>query len=69
MPFLLQLPGIGLISAMTILAAIGQISRFASAKALVGYSGLGVRVHASGQVHRTGGKTCAGTAGTARRVD
>lgn len=57
MPFLLQLPGVGLITAMTILAAIGEISRFASAKALVGYSGLGVRVHASGQVHRTGGIT------------
>ena len=57
MPFLLHLPGVGLITAMTILAAIGEISRFASAKALVGYSGLGVRVHASGQVHRTGGIT------------
>lgn len=56
-PFLLQLPGIGLITAMTVFAAIGEISRFNSAKALVGYSGLGLRIHASGQVHRSGGIT------------
>jgi hypothetical protein len=40
-PFLLQLPGIGLITAMTILGAIGQIERFPTAKKLVGYAGLG----------------------------
>jgi hypothetical protein len=55
--FLIQLPGIGLIIAMTILSAIGDISRFSSAKKLVGYAGLGARVHASGQTHRTGGIT------------
>jgi transposase len=31
-PFLLQLPGVGMLSAMTILAAIGDIARFSSAK-------------------------------------
>jgi transposase len=56
-PYLLQLPGIGLLTAMTILSAIGQIERFASAKKLVGYAGLGAKVHASGQTHRTGGIT------------
>ena len=56
-PYLLQLPGIGLITAMTMLAAIGDISRFASAKKLVGYAGLGVRIHASGQTYRVGGIT------------
>jgi hypothetical protein len=55
--FLIQLPGIGLIIAMTILSAIGDISRFPAAKKLVGYAGLGARVHASGQTHRTGGIT------------
>jgi transposase len=55
--FLIQLPGIGLLIAMTILSAIGDIGRFASAKKLVGYAGLGARVHASGQTHRTGGIT------------
>jgi len=56
-PYLLQLPGIGLITAMTILSAIGQIERFPSAKKLVGYAGLGAKVHSSGQTHRTGGIT------------
>jgi transposase len=54
MPFLLQLPGIGVLSAMTILSAIGDISRFPSADQLVGYTGLGARVYASGQTHHTG---------------
>jgi transposase len=46
---LLQLPGIGVVIAMTILSAIGDVQRFASADKLVGYSGLGAGVHASGQ--------------------
>jgi transposase len=53
-PLLLQLPGIGMLLAMTLLSAIGEISRFPSAKQLVGYAGLGARVHASGQVQRGG---------------
>jgi transposase len=56
-PYLLQLPGIGLITAMTILSAIGEIERFPSAKKLVGYAGLGAKVHSSGLTHRTGGIT------------
>jgi transposase len=56
-PFLIQLPGIGLLTAMTILGAIGEIERFPSAKKLVGYAGLGTRVHISGQMHRTGSIT------------
>jgi transposase len=51
---LIQLPGIGLLNAMTILSAIGDVQRFASAKKVVGYAGLGARVHASGQTHRGG---------------
>lgn len=53
-PLLLQLPGIGMLLAMTLLSAIGEISRFPCAKQLVGYAGLGARVHASGQVQRGG---------------
>lgn len=45
---------------MTLLAAIGDISRFPDAKHLVGYSGLGSRVHDSGLTRRTGGMTKAG---------
>ena len=52
--YLIQLPGIGLITAMTILSAIGDITRFEHAKELVGYAGLGASVHDSGQTHRTG---------------
>jgi transposase len=59
-PYLIQLPGIGLITAMTVLASIGDITRFASAKHLVGYAGLGTRIHASGQVQRSGSITKSG---------
>jgi transposase len=55
--FLIQLPGIGLISAMTLLAAIGDVRRFPTAKKLVGYSGLGSRIYATGETRRTGAIT------------
>jgi transposase len=51
---LVQLPGISLINGLTILAAIGDIARFPSAKKLVGYAGMGARVHDSGQTTHTG---------------
>jgi len=59
-PLLVQITGIGLLTAITILAAIGEISRFPSAKHLVGYAGLGARVHASGETFSTGRITKAG---------
>ena len=49
---LMQLPGVGVIVAMTVLSAIGEISRFESAKKLVGYAGLGAGVHDSGKTHK-----------------
>lgn len=49
---LLQLSGFGVILSMTVLSAIGDISRFADAKQLVGYSGLGAGVHDSGKEHQ-----------------
>jgi transposase len=58
--YLIQLPGFGLLTAMTILAAIGDITRFETAKQLVGYAGLGASVHDSGQTHRTGRITKSG---------
>jgi transposase len=54
MLYLMQLPGLGLITALTVLAAIGDVTRFESAKKLVGYAGLGASVHDSGMTHRTG---------------
>jgi transposase len=56
-PYLIQLPGIALLSAMTILGAIGDITRFPTAKKLVGYAGLGAGVHDSGKTHRDKGIT------------
>jgi transposase len=56
-PFLVQLPGFGLLTAMTVLAAIGDIERFDQAKKLVGYAGLGAGVHDSGQTRRGKGIT------------
>ncbi|MFQ5944522.1 MAG: IS110 family transposase [Anaerolineales bacterium] len=53
-PYLLQLPGFGLIVTLTVLAAIGEISRFSHPKKLVGYAGLGASIHDSGDQHRTG---------------
>lgn len=55
--YLLPLPGIGVVTAMTILATIGEISRFPSSKKLVGYAGLGARVYSSGETTKTGGIT------------
>lgn len=60
LPLLVQLPGFSVVNSLTVLAAIGEVSRFASAKHLVGYAGLGARVHDSGQLHRTGRITKAG---------
>lgn len=51
---LAQIPGIGLINGVNILAAIGDIRRFEQASHLVGYAGLGSRVHDSGETRTTG---------------
>jgi len=48
---LMQLPGMGVVLAMTVLSAIGDIHRFEDASHLVGYAGLGAGVHDSGQEH------------------
>ncbi len=57
---LLQIPGFGVVTAVTVWAAIGTIERFADAQHLVGYAGLGTRVHDSGMSTRTGRITKAG---------
>jgi len=53
-PLLVQLPGVAMLTAITILAAIGDVTRFPNAKKLVGYAGLGTRVHDSGMTHNSG---------------
>ncbi len=60
MVFLMQIPGMGVVFSMTVLSAIGDISRFEHAKNLVGYAGLGAGVHDSGQKHQGKGITKAG---------
>jgi transposase len=57
---LLQLPGFGVVTAVTVWAAIGDIHRFEDAHHLVGYAGLGTKVHDSGMSTRTGRITKAG---------
>lgn len=49
---LLQLSGFGVVISMTVLSAIGDVTRFGSFKKLVGYSGLGAGVHDSGKEHQ-----------------
>jgi transposase len=56
-PYLMQLPGFGLVVVMTLLSAIGDIQRFPTSKHLVGYSGLGASLHESGETHSTAGIT------------
>jgi len=57
---LLQLPGLGVVAAVTVWAAIGDSQRFEDAQNLVGYAGLGTKVHDSGMSSRTGRITKAG---------
>ena len=57
---LMHLPGFGVVTAVTIWAAIGDICRFAEPKHLVSYAGLGAKVHDSGISIRTGRITKAG---------
>ncbi len=53
-PLLMTCPGIAWILAFTIAAEIGDIGRFASARKLVGYTGLCPKVEQSGERDRRG---------------
>jgi len=57
MSYVMQLPGFGVITAMTVLAAIGDIQRFESAKHLASYSGLTPGLEQSGTKNRGKGIT------------
>jgi len=57
MTYLMQLPGFGVITAMTVLAAIGEIQRFDSARHLASYSGLTPGLEQSGTKNRGKGVT------------
>jgi transposase len=51
---LMTAPGVGWVLGATIAAEIGDVARFASARKLVGYTGLCPRVRQSGEVDRRG---------------
>lgn len=59
-PFLIQIPGFALLTAINTLAAIGDITRFPDPTHLVGYAGLGATVHDSGERRTTGHITKSG---------
>lgn len=62
------LRGIALVSAVTIVAEIGTLSRFERAPQLMGYSGMGVRENSSGTRTRRGAITKTGNAHLRRVV-
>ena len=52
---LMTIPGVGAVTALGLVALIGDVSRFATPRHLVGYLGLDPRVRQSGErAHRTG---------------
>jgi hypothetical protein len=57
MTYLMQLPGFGVITGMTVLAAIGDIRRFDSARHLASYSGLIPGLEQSGTKYNEKGIT------------
>jgi transposase len=57
MTYLMQLPGFGVITGMTVLAAIGEIQRFDSARHLASYSGLTPGLEQSGTKYNEKGIT------------
>ncbi|MGB8717393.1 MAG: IS110 family transposase [Rhodanobacteraceae bacterium] len=64
---LMALRGVSMITAMTVLAELGDISRFDSPRQLMAYLGLVPSEHSSGQTRRQGGITKTGN-GHVRRV-
>jgi transposase len=57
---LMTIPGIAELLGLTLAAEIGDISRFSTARKLVGYSGLTPTIKQSGQSSRTGRLSKAG---------
>jgi transposase len=55
-PLLLSIPGVGKLTAATIIGEIGAVSRFSNVKKLVAYSGLDPSVYQSGRFKATNNK-------------
>lgn len=58
---LTSIPGVSYVSALTIMAEIGDITRFPSAKQLMGYAGLVPSTYSSGDITRHGRITKTGS--------
>jgi transposase len=65
---LMTIPGVDVVTAATMMAVIGDIARFPSARHLVGYLGLDARVRQSGAVAPRTGRISKEGAREARRV-
>ena len=65
---LVTIPGVNLISAATLVAVIGDVGRFPSARKLVGYLGLDPRVRQSGSTPARTGRISKEGAASARHV-
>jgi transposase len=65
---LVTIPGVNLITAATLMAVIGDVGRFGSARKLVGYLGLDPRVRQSGSSPARMGRISKEGAASARRV-
>jgi transposase len=55
------IPGVGALLGLTLASEIGEVSRFSSARKLIGYAGLSPKVHQSGDRSRTGALSKAGS--------
>lgn len=63
-----SLRGVGKLTAVTVVAEVGELSRFESARQLMGYSGMVSSEHSSGERTRRGGITKTGNAHLRRVV-
>ncbi len=59
---LMSVPGVGIVTALTIMAEVDDFSRFATPEKLTRYAGLVPRERSSGGVVKHGGITCEGSA-------
>ena len=56
-----SIPGVGELLGLTLASEIGDISRFASPRKLIGYAGLAPKINQSGERSRTGALSKAGS--------
>ena len=59
---LMSMPGVGIVTALTIIAEVDNFSRFSTSEKLTRYAGLVPRERSSGGIVKHGGITCEGSA-------